>query len=84
LIVAKKRRSKPRRRSKSSLEQIFTVRVPASFEAELDGFVTALQAQVPWVRLTRADALRWLLEEGLKQIDQQLASGESLGFFPDR
>ncbi len=84
MMRRKKKRPVRSQRKSSALEQIFTVRVPTSFESELDGFLSTMQAQVPWVRLTRADALRWLLEEGIKRIDDQLANGGQLKPLPEK
>ncbi|MEZ0228143.1 MAG: hypothetical protein ACAI25_05925 [Planctomycetota bacterium] len=52
---------------------MFALRVEPQFVSELGNFIATLQAQYPWVRLTRSDALRWLLEDGLGRMANEEA-----------
>ncbi len=47
-------------------EKLLAVRVPERLIDALDGHLAEMRAEVPWVSMTRSDAVRWLLELALK------------------
>jgi hypothetical protein len=52
-------------------DDLLALRVEPEFAAGVDRFIAALRTQFPWVRLTRSDAVRWLLEDGLKRLGEE-------------
>ena len=55
-------------------ERLLAIRLPASLYARLDEFCETMRIEVPWVRMTRSDAVRWLLTVQL-QADAQSGQG---------
>jgi hypothetical protein len=46
--------------------KLLAVRIPDRLLAELDEHLAAMQAEAPWVHMTRSDAVRWLLEAAIR------------------
>ncbi len=58
----KRRTQRARRPSSLELkERLLAIRIPDSLYARLDTFCETMRIEVPWVRMTRSDAVRWLL-----------------------
>jgi hypothetical protein len=47
-------------------ERLLAVRVPERLLAALDEHLASMRAEVPWVSMTRSDAVRWLLDVALR------------------
>jgi hypothetical protein len=45
----------------SRKERLLAIRLPESLHARIDEFCETMKLEVPWVRMTRSDAVRWLL-----------------------
>lgn len=57
-----KRRAPRARRARLEVkERLLAIRVPESLYERLDAFCETMRIEVPWVRMTRSDAVRWLL-----------------------
>jgi hypothetical protein len=54
-------RRTPRPRSHQAKERLLAIRIPETLFGRLDAFCEAMRVEVPWVRMTRSDAVRWLL-----------------------
>jgi len=65
--VSSSRRT-PRGRRSDTKEWLLAVRIPESLDARLDAFCESLRVEVPWVRMTRSDAVRWLLKAQLETL----------------
>ena len=50
----------------SRKERLLAIRLPESLHARIDEFCEMMKLEVPWVRMTRSDAVRWLLTVELK------------------
>jgi hypothetical protein len=60
--VRQKRRTPRARRSHfEPKERLLAIRIPESLYSRLDAFCETMRVEVPWVRMTRSDAVRWLL-----------------------
>lgn len=57
----RKRTQRARRPSLELKERLLAIRIPDSLYARLDTFCETMRIEVPWVRMTRSDAVRWLL-----------------------
>ncbi len=57
----KRRTPRARRARLEAKERLLAIRIPESLDARLDAFCEAMRVEVPWVRMTRSDAVRWLL-----------------------
>jgi hypothetical protein len=65
--VSPKRRAHRARRSQlEAKERLLAIRIPESLYERLDAFCETMRVEVPWVRMTRSDAVRWLLTVQLK------------------
>jgi hypothetical protein len=47
-------------------ERLLAIRIPESLHGRLDAFCETMRLEVPWVRMTRSDAVRWLLAVQLR------------------
>ncbi|HZU95861.1 MAG TPA: hypothetical protein VFF73_04075 [Planctomycetota bacterium] len=45
----------------SRKERLLAIRLPEALYSRIDEFCEAMKLEVPWVRMTRSDAVRWLL-----------------------
>ena len=54
-------------------DRLLAIRLPASLERTLDEFCERMRLEIPWVRMTRSDAVRWLLAAQLKQDEERQA-----------
>ena len=63
-----KQRGRPRRPSPTQRVRVLTLRVPEELLRRLDAYTTQMQAAQPYLRLSRADVLRMLLDKGLSVI----------------
>ena len=62
-----KRKTESARRSQfEPKERLLAIRIPESLYGRLDAFCEAMRLEVPWVRMTRSDAVRWLLTVQLR------------------
>ena len=62
---ATKQRGRPRRPSPAQRVRVLTLRVPEELLRRLDAYTAQVQATQPYLRLSRADVLRMLLDKGL-------------------
>lgn len=58
-------RGRPRRLPPAQGVRVLTIRVPDELLRRLDTYTAELQAAQPYLRLSRADVLRMLLDKGL-------------------
>jgi hypothetical protein len=88
---------KPKRKTESTRrghfepkERLLAIRIPESLYGRLDAFCETMRLEVPWVRMTRSDAVRWLLTVQLRHdtrsggmpLDGTSLGGTSLGGTP--
>ena len=69
------RRARPAR--SEAKERLLAIRIPESLQGRLDAFCEAMRIEVPWVRMTRSDAVRWLLTVQLEH-DEKTGGPSSL------
>jgi hypothetical protein len=62
---AVKRRGRPKRPQCAQRLRVLTLRVPEELLSRLDAYTAEVQAAQPYLRLSRADVLRMLLDKGL-------------------
>ena len=62
---AVKRRGRPKRPQGAQRLRVLTLRVPEELLSRLDAYTAEVQAAQPYLRLSRADVLRMLLDKGL-------------------
>lgn len=60
-----KQRGRPRRPQGAPRVRVLTLRVPEELLRRLDAYTAQIQAAQPYLRLSRADVLRMLLDKGL-------------------
>ena len=60
-----KQRGRPRRPPHDHRVRVLTLRVPEELLRRLDAYTAQVQAAQPYLRLSRADVLRMLLDQGL-------------------
>ena len=65
LVPPLKQRGRPRRPPGASRMHLLTLRVPEELLRRLDAYTAQVQAAQPYLRLSRADVLRMLLDKGL-------------------
>jgi hypothetical protein len=58
-------RGRPKRPPRDQCVHVLTLRVPEELLRHLDAYTVQVQAAQPYLRLSRADVLRMLLDEGL-------------------
>ncbi len=58
---ARRRTPRARRPHIEAKERLLAIRIPESLYERLDAFCDTMRIEVPWVRMTRSDAVRWLL-----------------------
>lgn len=58
-------RGRPRRSLPAQRVRVLTLRVPEELLHRLDAYTAQMQAAQPYLRLSRADVLRMLLDKGL-------------------
>jgi hypothetical protein len=58
-------RGRPRRPPRDQRVHVLTLRVPEELLRRLDAYTAQVQATQPYLRLSRADVLRMLLDKGL-------------------
>jgi len=68
LIQAMKQRGRPKRPQGAQRVHVLTLRVPEELLRRLDAYTAQMQAAQPYLRLSRADVLRMLLDKGLSAI----------------
>ena len=73
----RRRAQRARRAHLEPKERLLAIRIPESLHERLDAFCETMRLEVPWVRMTRSDAVRWLLTVQLQQ------DTGSPGFFDD-
>jgi len=59
------RRGRPKHTRRDQRVRILTLRVPEELLRRLDAYTAQAQAAQPYLRLSRADVLRTLLDKGL-------------------
>lgn len=59
------RRGRPKRPPRDQRVHVLTLRVPEELLRRLDAYTAQVQAAQPYLRLSRADVLRMLLDKGL-------------------
>jgi hypothetical protein len=59
-VKPNRRMSRPRTNVEPK-ERLLAIRIPDSLYGRLDAFCETMRIEVPWVRMTRSDAVRWLL-----------------------
>jgi hypothetical protein len=65
--VRPKRKTEAERRTQfEPKERLLAIRIPESLHGRLDAFCETMRLEVPWVRMTRSDAVRWLLTVQLR------------------
>lgn len=60
-----KQRGRPKRPQGAQRLYVLTLRVPEELLRRLDAYTVEVQAAQPYLRLSRADVLRMLLDKGL-------------------
>jgi len=60
-----KQRGRPKRPQDAQRLHVLTLRVPEELLRRLDAYTAEMQAAQPYLRLSRADVLRMLLDKGL-------------------
>jgi hypothetical protein len=60
-----KQRGRPKRPQGTQRMHVLTLRVPEELLRRLDAYIAQVQAAQPYLRLSRADVLRMLLDKGL-------------------
>jgi hypothetical protein len=60
-----KQRGRPKRPPRDQRVCVLTLRVPEELLPRLDAYTAQVQAAQPYLRLSRADVLRMLLDKGL-------------------
>jgi hypothetical protein len=65
LAPPRKPRGRPRRPPGTPRVHVLTLRVPEELLRRLDVYTAQMQAAQPYLRLSRADVLRMLLDQGL-------------------
>ena len=63
------RRGRPKRPQGAPHVQILTLRLPEELLRRLDAYTARVQAAQPYLRVSRAEVLRMLLDEGLRRHD---------------
>jgi hypothetical protein len=63
-----KPRGRPKRPQGGQRLRVLTLRVPEELLRRLDAYSAEVQAAQPYLRVSRADALRMLLDKGLPAI----------------
>ena len=58
-------RGRPRHPPRDQRVRVLTLRVPEELLRRLDAYTAQVQAAQPYLRLSRADVLRMLLDKGL-------------------
>ena len=58
-------RGRPKRPPRDQRLRVLTLRVPEELLRRLDAYTAQVQAAQPYLRLSRADVLRMLLDKGL-------------------
>jgi len=61
-----KQRGRPKRPQAAQRVRVLTLRVPEELLCRLDAYTAQAQAAQPYLRLSRADVLRMLLDKGLR------------------
>ena len=61
-----KQRGRPKRPQGAQRVHVLTLRVPEELLRRLDAYTAQVQAAQPYLRLSRADVLRMLLDKGLQ------------------
>ena len=59
-------RGRPKRPPRDQRVRVLTLRVPEELLRRLDAYTAQVQAAQPYLRLSRADVLRMLLDKGLR------------------
>jgi hypothetical protein len=49
---------------------LLAIRITEDLGHEVEAFTQGLREKYPWVSLTVSDAVRWLLEDGLKKLER--------------
>jgi hypothetical protein len=57
----KRKTQRVRRAHLEPKERLLAIRLPETLFGRLDAFCETMRIEVPWVRMTRSDAVRWLL-----------------------
>jgi hypothetical protein len=60
-------RGRPKRPQGAQRVRLLTLRVPEELLRRLDAYTARLQATQPYLRLSRTEVLRMLLDEGLRR-----------------
>jgi hypothetical protein len=63
-----KQRGRPKRPKDAQRLHVLTLRVPEELLRRLDAYTAEVQAAQPYLRLSRTDVLRMLLDKGLPAI----------------
>ena len=64
-------RGRPKRPPRDQRVHVLTLRVPEELLRRLDAYTAQVQAAQPYLRLSRADVLRMLLDKGLNATSGQ-------------
>ena len=67
-----KQRGRPKRPPRDQRVRVLTLRVPEELLRRLDAYTAQVQAAQPYLRLSRADVLRTLLDERLSTTREML------------
>jgi hypothetical protein len=73
---SKRRTQRVRRAHLEPKERLLAIRLPESLYGRLDAFCETMRIEVPWVRMTRSDAVRWLLTV---QLEHDASAGAAHG-----
>jgi len=68
LVQPRKQRGRPKRPPRDQRVHVLTLRVPEELLRRLDAYTSQAQTAQPYLRLSRADVLRMLLDKGLSAI----------------
>jgi hypothetical protein len=65
LAPRRKQRGRPKRPPRDQRVRVLTLRVPEELLHRLDAYTAQVQAAQPYLRLSRTDVIRMLLDKGL-------------------
>ena len=60
-MTPKRRTRRARRPTLTPKERLLAIRISEGLADRLDAFCESMRIEVPWVRMSRSDAVRWLL-----------------------
>ena len=77
LAQPRKQRGRPKYPLRDQRVRVLTLRVPEELLRRLAAYTAEVQAAQPYLRLSRADVLRMLLDKGLSAAEAQGNTGKT-------